>query len=98
MVEHFADGPESAPALVLSSSLGTTHAMWDPQVPAFAAGHRVLRYDRRGHGGSPLPPGRTTIDDLGRDVLDLLDELDVERASFCLSPAVSVGRPRCRRP
>ena len=88
MVRFYVDGPPSAPALALSSSLGTTHAMWEPQVAAFAAGHRVIRYDRRGHGESALPAAETTIDDLGRDVLDLLDELELERTSFC---GLSIG-------
>lgn len=76
-------GPADAPVLVLSSSLGTTHEMWDAQVAAFSAAHRVLRYDRRGHGRSPVPRGPYSIDDLGNDVLELLDELTVERVTFC---------------
>jgi 3-oxoadipate enol-lactonase len=81
-VHHVADGPAGAPVLVLGSSLGTTTAMWDPQVPALAETMRVIRYDHRGHGGSPAPSGPYEIADLGRDVLGLLDRLDVERASF----------------
>ena len=88
MVRYFVDGPEEAPAILLSSSLGTTHEMWDPQLDVFSAGHRVVRYDRRGHGKTPLPPGHTTLDDLGRDVLDLLDELELERVAFC---GLSIG-------
>ncbi|QYJ14812.1 3-oxoadipate enol-lactonase 2 [Rubrobacter xylanophilus DSM 9941] len=77
------EGPEDAPVLVLSSSLGTTHGMWDPQVPALKERFRLVRYDHRGHGGSPIPPGPYSIADLGRDVLSMLDDLGVERFSFC---------------
>ena len=44
------DGPDHAPVVVLSNSLGTTLSMWDPQVPALSQKFRVLRYDMRGHG------------------------------------------------
>ncbi len=59
--------------LVLGSSLGTSGAMWDDQVAAFSERFRVLRFDTRGHGGSPAPPGPYTMDELGADVLALLD-------------------------
>ena len=82
-LHHVLDGPEHAPVVVLANSLGTTLRLWDAQVPALRARFRLLRYDHRGHGGSPGPPGPYTIDDLGRDLLALLDRLDTERASFC---------------
>src|SRR4051794_23012864 len=82
------DGPDGAPVLVLGSSLGATGAMWDAQVPAFSRHFRMLRYDTRGHGGSTAPDGPYTMDDLGADVLALLDRLGVERASFC---GLSIG-------
>jgi 3-oxoadipate enol-lactonase len=66
--------------------------MWDPQVPALADRFRVIRYDRRGHGRSPVPPGPYRIDDLGGDVIELLDRLGLERVSFCgLSIGGAVG-------
>ena len=82
-VHHSLDGSQRAPALVLSSSLGTTLEMWDAQVESFSERHRVLRYDRRGHGRSPVPPGPYSIDDLGQDLLDLLDRLELSRVTFC---------------
>jgi 3-oxoadipate enol-lactonase len=77
------DGPPGAPVLVLSNSLGTDMAMWDPQVDALAQRFRVLRYDTRGHGSSSATPGPYSIERLGRDVLALLDALHIERAHFC---------------
>jgi 3-oxoadipate enol-lactonase len=82
-LHHRLDGPPDAPVLVLSSSLGTTHRMWDPQIDALTERFRVLRFDTRGHGDSPAPPGPYSIDDLGRDALELLDELDLQRVSWC---------------
>jgi 3-oxoadipate enol-lactonase/4-carboxymuconolactone decarboxylase len=82
-VNHILEGPEDAPVLVLSNSLGTTLEMWDAQAPTLRERFRLLRYDGRGHGGSPAPPGPYEIGDLGRDVLALLDTLGIERFSFC---------------
>lgn len=81
-------GPADAPALVLSNSLGTTLEMWDAQAERFASTHRVVRYDTRGHGGSDVTPGPYTFDQLGGDVLAVLDALDITRASFC---GISMG-------
>jgi 3-oxoadipate enol-lactonase/4-carboxymuconolactone decarboxylase len=74
------DGPPSAPVLVLSNSLGTSLDMWCAQIPALASHYRVVRYDQRGHGASSSPEGPYSIEELGRDVVDLLDVLGYERA------------------
>ncbi|MEG1209511.1 MAG: 3-oxoadipate enol-lactonase [Leclercia sp.] len=87
-LEYRLDGPEDAPLLVLSNSLGTTWPMWQAQMADFTRHFRVLRYNTRGHGRSPLPEGGVTLDSLGQDVLALLDHLDVERAFFC---GISLG-------
>jgi 3-oxoadipate enol-lactonase len=73
---------------VLSNSLGTDLGMWDDQLPSLARRFRVLRYDQRGHGRSPAPPGPYTIAQLAGDTLELLDRLGLERVSFC---GVSLG-------
>ncbi|MEU4602351.1 alpha/beta fold hydrolase [Kribbella sp. NPDC023972] len=75
-------GPADAPVVLLGSSLGTTHAMWAPQVGVLAERFRVVAFDHRGHGESEAPPGPYTIDDLGGDVVELLDTLGVEQASY----------------
>jgi 3-oxoadipate enol-lactonase len=76
------NGAASSPAVVLGSSLGTTHAMWAPVALNLARSRRVVSYDHRGHGRSPLPHGRSDIADLGADVLALLDRLELERVSY----------------
>lgn len=73
-------GPEGAPVVALSNSIGTTLELWDAQVAALSDRYRVLRYDTRGHGRSPVVGGRTTIEDLADDLAGLLDALGVERA------------------
>lgn len=77
------DGAADKPVLVLSNSLGTDLGMWDTQIPAFTEHFRVLRYDTRGHGQSVVSEGPYSIEQLGRDVLALLDALDIQKAYFC---------------
>jgi 3-oxoadipate enol-lactonase len=86
------DGNESAPPLLLCNSLGTTLELWDRQVSALSEQFQLVRYDQRGHGRSPVPPGPYSIEDLGHDALALLDDLGLERVSFCgLSIGAMVG-------
>jgi 3-oxoadipate enol-lactonase len=76
-------GAETAPPLLLSNSLGTALNMWEEQLEALSPHFRVVLYDQRGHGRSPAPPGPYSIEELGGDVLELLDRLGLERVSFC---------------
>ncbi len=77
------DGAAGAPALVFSNSLGTDLHMWDAQVAALGDAFRIVRYDTRGHGGSGVPAGPATLERLGRDLLALLDHLELPRAHIC---------------
>lgn len=87
-LEYRLDGPEQAPVLMLSNSLGTRWQMWQPQMADFTQHFRVLRYNTRGHGRSPVPAGGITLESLGKDAIALLDHLDIERAFFC---GISLG-------
>ena len=82
------DGLAGAPALVLSNSLGTNLSLWDPQLSVFAKTFRLLRYDSRGHGQTSATPGEYSVEMLGRDVLQLLDALSLQRVNFC---GLSIG-------
>ena len=77
------DGPTDKPVLVLSNSIATTLNMWDGQIQALSQHFRVLRYDMRGHGASDVPVGAYSLDRLGRDVIEMLDALDIDRVHFC---------------
>ena len=81
-LHHVADGPADAPVLLLGGSLGTALDMWEPQVGPLAATRRVVRFDHRGHGGSPVPAAPYTIAQLGEDVVALLDRLEIARADY----------------
>ena len=85
-VHHRIDG--AGPPLVLVNSLGTALDLWEPQVGPLAARFRLVRYDQRGHGGTPAPEGPYTIAELAGDALELLDRLGLERVSVC---GLSIG-------
>jgi 3-oxoadipate enol-lactonase len=57
--------------------------MWDRVLPRLEEHYRVLRYDTRGHGASSVPAPPYTLDQLGHDVLLLLDQLEAGRVHFC---------------
>ncbi len=73
-------GREDGPVVVLSNSLGSTYGMWNAQLAALEERFRVVRYDTRGHGASPVPDGPYSIDDLADDLVALLDRLGIGRA------------------
>lgn len=81
-LSYVVDGPADAPAVLLGPSLGSTVAMWSPQVSELARVLRVVRFDHRGHGGSPVTPGPYTVEDLGGDVLALIDHLGLDRVHY----------------
>ena len=73
-------GPEDAPVVVFSTSVGATIEMWDPQVRALGNRFRLLRYDTRGHGRSQVIDRPTSIEELADDLAGLLDALGIAKA------------------
>lgn len=78
-LHHVVEG--DGPPLVLASSLGTTHRLWEPNIAELSSRFRIVRYDHPGHGESPAGP--STIEGLAHAALGLLDELGLERVTFC---------------
>jgi 3-oxoadipate enol-lactonase len=87
------DGRDGGPTLMLSNSLGCTLQMWEPQMKALTQVFRVIRYDRRGHGKSGVPPAPYSIERFGLDVLAILDDLNIEKVHWCgLSMGGMIGQ------
>jgi 3-oxoadipate enol-lactonase/4-carboxymuconolactone decarboxylase len=87
---HRAEGPASAPPLLLGPSLGTSYALWDRVAPELSVTHRVIRWDLPGHGGSAagLLTAGATVGDLAGLVLALADSLGIRRFAYA---GVSLG-------
>lgn len=81
-------GPQEAPVVVFSNSIGTTLEMWEAQAHALSERYRCLRYDTRGHGRSEVVDRPVSIDDLADDIAGLLDELRIAQAHVA---GVSLG-------
>jgi 3-oxoadipate enol-lactonase len=74
------EGPAQAPVVIFANGLGMDLSMWSPQVAAFTQGYQVLRYDLRGHGGSPSTLGKYSLAMLASDILTLMDGLNIASA------------------
>ena len=79
--------PDGAP-VVFANSLGTDMRLWDDILPLLPKGLKLIRYDKRGHGLSSLPPGPYSMGALVRDAEALLDMLEIRD---CVFVGLSVG-------
>jgi 3-oxoadipate enol-lactonase / 4-carboxymuconolactone decarboxylase len=79
------EGTPNSPVLIFSNSLGSETMMWDELIPYLLPFFRILRYDTRGHGNNQNQDSQAgfTIADLGQDVIDLMDKLNIDKANFC---------------
>ena len=99
-LNYLLEGPEGAPVVAFSNSLGTTLAMWDAQASALSRTFRCLRYDTRGHGRSEISAPGFGVQDLALDLAALLDGLGIARAHVVglslggmTGQVLAVGRP-----
>ncbi|WP_433236289.1 alpha/beta fold hydrolase [Streptosporangium sp. CA-135522] len=91
---------DSGPAVVLIHSLGVDWRMWRPVMDRLSAGRRVFAYDIRAHGSAAGAPAPFTMADTARDVVGVLDALDLERVHLvglslggAIAQVVAVSRP-----
>jgi 3-oxoadipate enol-lactonase len=61
------------PVVVLLHGFPLGRAMWSEQIAGIGSIYKVVAPDLRGHGDSPAPDGDYTIDEMGDDVIELLD-------------------------
>lgn len=81
-------GNKRGDTLIFINSLGSDWRIWDKVAQPFLATHRVLRYDKRGHGLSEAPPAPYTMRDHAADLLGLMDALGIAQATLI---GISVG-------
>ncbi|EZH65299.1 alpha/beta hydrolase [Bacillaceae bacterium JMAK1] len=69
--------------IVFTHGASWDHQQWRPQVEHFSQGYKVIVWDVRGHGKSSLPAGEVHSDELVRDLVGLLEYLEIEQAHLC---------------
>lgn len=82
------------PPVTLIHGVGSYLESWDGVIAAIGGGYRFLRYDLRGHGASPKPPGPYTLDNFVTDLATLLDAQGIEAThlvGFSLGGLIAQG-------
>lgn len=78
---HYSEAGRGTP-VVLLHGFPLASEIWTRQRELLAAHYRVIVPDLRGHGRSPAPAEGYEMESLARDVLGLLDSLEIERAAL----------------
>ncbi len=86
---HYSEsGTADGAPLVFANALGTDLRVWDTLLPLLPLGLRIIRYDKRGHGQSSIPPAPYSMGTLVRDAERLLDHLNIRD---CVFVGLSIG-------
>jgi 3-oxoadipate enol-lactonase len=89
---HFEDSGGPGEPVLLAHAIGMDLRMWDDLAASLAVEHRVIRFDARGHGKSPVPPRPYSLEDMAGDAVSLLDKLRIARAHWVgLSMGAMIG-------
>lgn len=75
----YADQGEGEALILLHGFCGSS-SYWEEVVPELARQYRCIVPDLRGHGATDAPEGPYTIEQMGNDVLGLMDELHIQKA------------------
>jgi 3-oxoadipate enol-lactonase len=70
------------PALFLVHGIGAARNTWRKAMPLLTKHFKVISYDLRGHGASPMPNGEFGLDDLVADLERLREITGIEKAHF----------------
>src|SRR5690606_24422854 len=80
VLHHEVRGPEGAPTVVFSNSLGTDFRIWNEVAEALSGEYRILLYDKRGHGLSDATPAPYSMSDHVDDLSALMEHVGIDRA------------------
>jgi len=70
-------------AIIFTHGASWNHKQWNPQVKFFSTSYQTIVWDVRGHGQSSLPKGKVDSEDFSKDLITLLDHLNIEKAILC---------------
>jgi 3-oxoadipate enol-lactonase len=81
-LHYVTSGSAEAPPVLLHHPLATNLSIWDELAAALEPRYRVVRFDARGHGRSGAPKGAYTFETLTRDVIGLMDHLQLTKVRY----------------
>jgi aminoacrylate hydrolase len=70
----------AGPPILLVPGLGGVGSYWNPNIPVFSQGHRVIVHDHRGTGQSSQSRIRYSVDQMTDDLVAVMDHLGIEKA------------------
>ena len=83
VVSYTDHGSEQSPVIIFIHGFPLNKTMWDNQVNALKQDYRLISYDIRGHGESDIGTDDFSIELFVTDLLHLMEELKIEKASLC---------------
>lgn len=85
-LEHHISGEHHEKTILFVHGAGASARQFDGQHDAFSGTHKVVSLSLRGHGGSPVPDPNVTeayaLDELARDILDLIETLGLQNIHY----------------
>lgn len=69
--------------VIFTHGASWNHKQWEPQVQFFAERYKTIVWDVRGHGYSSLPEGKVDSETFSKDLIALMDHLEIKRAVLC---------------
>ncbi len=82
-INYIDEGSAGAPVIVFIHGFPFNKTMWTEQIDALKGEFRVIAYDVRGHGSTNIGKEAFSIELFGQDLIDILDELKIEKATLC---------------
>ena len=79
---HFHEYSNEGKAIIFLHFGFSSSAMWNGILPFFKGKYHLIVPDCRGHGLSDKPRNGYHIDEMGDDIVSLMNELNVEKAHF----------------
>lgn len=82
-VELYYEEKGSGEVIVFTHGASWDHRQWKPQIDELAKKYKTITWDVRGHGKSSLPKGKVDSEDFVKDLIGLLEHLNIKKVHLC---------------
>ena len=69
--------------IIFTHGASWDHKQWEKQVEYFSQYYQTITWDVRGHGASSLPKGKVDAEDFRKDLIGLMNHLQIKNAHLC---------------